>query len=470
MKITQQPIIARQPSAVDPAYYQSLVISGMKCFREKTTFNFADSEGRPAQWTVILGDNGVGKTTVLQCLAGMSVRAGLIRNKDGTEVPLLEQHWGGQAWIAFHLDRHSLGQTKTECKAMVVLGSTFARKEPLAVRDWDFSITSKKRPDGQSEINESSTRSKPEGMAGLQVYAYGAGRRMAVTSRIPYNADAVRGIFNDDFPLTNAEEWLLELDHLAKTDSPSQSRARHQRKAVEQLLTRVLPEIEAIRIDVDKSTISQGETLRVRFKNPYGWVRIDQLSFGYQTMVSWLVDLTRRLYTRYPNSNDPIAEPAIALVDEIDLHLHPKWQQTVMDYLSDRFVNTQFIVTAHSPLIIQSQRATNVILLERIGEKVVARQDLNEIKKWRVDQILASDLFGLKRTRAPEIEKLYDERSTLLGNARLTAEQKRRLAELNRQIEQLPTADTPEMIEVEALLRKAAKEHLQKTSPEPDAT
>jgi AAA domain, putative AbiEii toxin, Type IV TA system len=42
-------------------------------------------------------------------------------------------------------------------------------------------------------------------------------------------------------------------------------------------------------------------------------------------------------------------EPAIVLVDEIDLHLHPKWQRQLIGFLTERFPNTQFIVTAHSP-------------------------------------------------------------------------------------------------------------------------
>ena len=158
-------------------------------------------------------------------------------------------------------------------------------------------------------------------------------------------------------------------------------------------------------------------------------------------------------------SENPIAEPAIVLVDEIDLHLHPKWQQTVIDYLSERFVNTQFIVTAHSPLIIQSKRTANVILLDRDGDKVVARQDLDAIKEWRVDQILTSDLFGLERTRKPEIEMIYDERSKLLGKAKLTTTERRHLNALNAKIHQLPTAESEEMRDVEALLRAVAKEN-----------
>jgi hypothetical protein len=89
----------------------------------------------------------------------------------------------------------------------------------------------------------------------------------------------------------------------------------------------------------------------------------------------------------------------------------------------------------------------------------VARQDLDSVKEWRVDQILTSDLFGLDRTRRPEIERLYDERSGLLAQTELTPQDRARIEELNRAIHELPTAETKEMREVESLLRSVASEH-----------
>jgi hypothetical protein len=201
----------------------------------------------------------------------------------------------------------------------------------------------------------------------------------------------------------------------------------------------------------------------VKFKTPFGWQNIESLSYGYQTMICWLVDLTRRLFDRYPDSVDPLSEPAIVLVDEIDLHLHPKWQREVMDYLSERFTNTQFIVTAHSPLIIQNQRAANVILLKRIpGEngqpdRVEVRQDLDEIKRWRADQILTSDLFGLATANGPEIDTLEAERDTLLEKEKPSAHERQRLAELDRELSRLPSYSSHESVKAEQLLREAAQ-------------
>jgi len=124
-------------------------------------------------------------------------------------------------------------------------------------------------------------------------------------------------------------------------------------------------------------------------------VRVDGLGYGYQTMIAWVVDLAKRLFERYPNSNNPLAEPAIVLIDEIDLHLHPEWQRKIIQFLTAQFPNTQFIVTSHSPLIVQSADNINLVLLEKKGEQVTITQpDITTYKGWTIEEILG-ELMGL---------------------------------------------------------------------------
>lgn len=68
------------------------------------------------------------------------------------------------------------------------------------------------------------------------------------------------------------------------------------------------------------------------------------------------------MYDRYPTSENPLAEPAVVLIDEI-LHHHSKWQRGLIKALSDTFPNTQFIVSTHSPIIIQSLSNVNLYVL-----------------------------------------------------------------------------------------------------------
>src|SRR5258708_13262756 len=116
-------------------------------------------------------------------------------------------------------------------------------------------------------------------------------------------------------------------------------------------------------------------------------------------MVTWMVDLAARMFESYPDSNNPVAEPAIVLVDEIDLHLHPKWQRKIFEYLSDKFPQTQFIVTAHSPLVVQSAPIdANIVLLRKEGGHVVIDNEKTSVQNCRLPQILTTHLFCAKCT------------------------------------------------------------------------
>ena len=170
-----------------------------------------------------------------------------------------------------------------------------------------------------------------------------------------------------------------------------------------------------------------------------------------------MVDFASRMFDLYPDSPNPLAEPAVVLVDEIDLHLHPKWQRTLMGYLSERFPNTQFIATAHSPLVVQAAQDANIVLLRREGDHVVIENNMEAVRNWRVDQILTSDLFGLESARPPETDKLLAERTKILSKAKLTKKDRERLKKLEEEIGSLPTGETPEEIEAMDVIRRAAE-------------
>lgn len=99
---------------------------------------------------------------------------------------------------------------------------------------------------------------------------------------------------------------------------------------------------------------------------------LEQLSDGERGLLALVFDLTRRLAIANPESDDPIAEGvALVMIDEIELHLHPKWQRDVLGRLRKVFQNCQFIVTTHSPLVLGEVEARCVRFLEFQDGKVV---------------------------------------------------------------------------------------------------
>jgi predicted ATP-binding protein involved in virulence len=202
--------------------------------------------------------------------------------------------------------------------------------------------------------------------------------------------DYTASLFSDDVTLINAEEWLLQTDYAAKNRA---KRAESRLAKIKQVLTSgILPDVSDFRF-----TTTENLNSFVEVQTDYGWIRFSELGYGYQTTIAWVVDLAKRLFDRYPNSQNPLAEPAIVLVDEIDLHLHPEWQRKIIQFLTNQFPNIQFIVTSHSPLVVQSAKQINLVLLEKKGDYVSISQPqfkTTTYQGWSVEEIL-DELMGL---------------------------------------------------------------------------
>lgn len=430
-----------------PVYFLSLEVENVRCFGPKQKLDLSDGNGRPAQWTIILGDNGVGKTTLLQCLVAVMPIGDFEYAEEtdeifGTIIPSYEGRY--LSWKPY---RYSQDRIQLSLSCDYFLGSHLQGKnggkevKGLQVNGWSEGIWVR-------------NNSEFEQLDELIGYAYGASRHMSQTALSESNSDSVASLFFDDASLLNAEEWFLQTDYTARINSPIQKQAIEQRRQLQEVLVNLLPDVSNIRI---ARLSEKNPKPRVELQTPYGWVSIKDLSLGYRTLIAWMVDFASRMFDIYSNSPNPLAEPAVVLVDEIDLHLHPRWQRKLMNYLSDRFPNTQFIATAHSPLVVQAATDANIVLLRREGDHVVIDNDPQTIEGWRVDQILTSELFGLESARPPQYDAALEERQKILSKAKLTKKDKGRLKTLEAQIGTLPTAETPQDIEAMDIIRRAAE-------------
>ena len=447
------------------AYFLSLTVENVRCFGPgPQTLDLRDPDGRPARWTVILGNNGNGKTTLLQALAFLaetrlrhSNRRKTAFDPDGSgHRDAILSHAGAQTSSAFAAD------STITCSLSAEVNGT-ARLDDVG-RSRFMTLVSELDPLG------SSTRFSPPANDVLPAdwpprlvpccFGYGAGRR-ATTSTLRSDLghlDPLVTLVDESVDLRDAEEWLLRLDYSASKPSEIQDQQRDRLDRVKRLLADVLPDVEEVRItqpDRAKPTPS------VEFLTPDGWVPLARVGYGYRTTVVWLVDFMSRMVEHYPDSPDPLGEPAVVLVDEVDLHLHPSWQRKLMGLLSGRFPNTQFVVTAHSPLFVQAAagEAANLAVLRRDPDKghVVIDNDPAVVANWRVDQVLTSDLFGLESARPPQIVGAMEERKRLLTKAKPTAADRRRVEALEREIGPLPTGETAEDAETRRLLEESLR-------------
>ena len=115
---------------------------------------------------------------------------------------------------------------------------------------------------------------------------------------------------------------------------------------VRQAVQRVFPDLAEPHIELNP--------LRFVIKQGTEWFNITQLSDGYKTLLGMVIDLSARMAMANPHLDDPLAAEAIVMIDELDLHLHPQWQQRIAGDLLKAFPNSQFIVSTHSPYIVEA--------------------------------------------------------------------------------------------------------------------
>lgn len=128
----------------------------------------------------------------------------------------------------------------------------------------------------------------------------------------------------------------------------------------------------------------------------------EQLSEGYRSIIIFVSDLLFRLSSKIGNDKDVKSSKGVVFVDEIDLHLHPKWQRVIINRLRLLFPNIQFFFTTHSPTIIQGASEDAIVyrIYKENGETKASepylRKDLNHLM---INTLLTSPLFGLDDSR-----------------------------------------------------------------------
>ena len=104
------------------------------------------------------------------------------------------------------------------------------------------------------------------------------------------------------------------------------------------------------------------------YKDDKTEIPISKLSAGYQSLLWMIMDLANRVCLLNPELESREQVTGIVLIDEIDLHLHPKWQWNVIEALRKTFAGVQFIIATHSPIVISAAKEANLILLDDAGE------------------------------------------------------------------------------------------------------
>lgn len=131
-------------------------------------------------------------------------------------------------------------------------------------------------------------------------------------------------------------------------------------------------------------------------------ISVMRLSQGEKTLLALVLDIARRLIILNPSLEYPLEGNGIVLIDEFDLHLHPKWQKDVASKLVKNFPNCQFFLTTHSSLVLTEAKSKNVFIINEDNDGSINISRPNQTYGLDSNQILdelmkPSDIKSLSR-------------------------------------------------------------------------
>lgn len=450
-----------------PIYIKNLKLKNIRTFGEVELI-FENKDGTLPQWTIILGDNGIGKSTLLHSVAWMKPLFSYQKDNKLTDYipsPYITDEENDRfiGLVSKSNDAYKAGSNITANfqSNKVLKSKTIVNKDDICKTCVDFKIN---KDEELLDVNFDLNTTKNNNFKDNEVliYAYSASRTLGNLNIFePEMEDMIPDFINEKTILYDAQQILININHgILGAKGIEQERFKVYENNVKKMLVSLLPDISHIgdiHINPPRLVNKRMKESEVLITTKHGKkIPLNDFSLGYKNAVYWSMDLSWRLFNHYPDSKNALEEPAIALVDEIDLHLHPKWQTEIIESLSCHFPNVQFIVTSHSPLMVQSDSQANFAVLQfnTDSESVEVINEPIEVNGWRVDQILTSEFFGLKSSRGSEYKNLLSRRSLLIAKKSLTQKETKELKSITEKLSQYPSGDSLEEIEDRKFIRQ----------------
>lgn len=147
----------------------------------------------------------------------------------------------------------------------------------------------------------------------------------------------------------------------------------------------------------------------IMINTPSGEIYYEYLSSGFKSIISILFGIIKEIEFRFKDPKINAEDfQGIILIDEIELHLHPEWQEKIVSILLDVFPKGQFFASTHSPHVIQTAKPEQIIALGLDGNDVVQRELPSTefgFQGWTIEEVLI-DVMGMKNLRTDIFENL----------------------------------------------------------------
>jgi predicted ATPase len=319
---------------------------------------FREPFGEQEPWLLLLGENGVGKSSVLKAvtlaLMDPAARAERVPNAS-TSVRI-----GGRA---------RRGRVKLTLSDGSVIEMTFQRGDEA------FRTTGRQPP--------------------FLVLGYGPTRLPPPPHFTPGPLERLRvgNLFDALASLRDVERWLADTEAV-----PTASFNLHATD-----LKAMLP------MDADERLLRRAGRVFARTNGVT--VPLPELSDGFRSVIALATDMMQHFAASYESMT---TAEGLVLLDEVEVHLHPRWRMTVISQLRTVFPRVRFIATSHDPLCLQQTEAGEVVVMRRGSDRGVYAEVTNVPKGLRADQLLTGDWFGLGTTVDAETAKFIEDHGKLL--------------------------------------------------------
>lgn len=392
---------------------KTMEVENFKNFKHrKFTFN--------ERFTLIIGDNGTGKTSVLEALSvGLG---GFLAGIDGIATrniysQEIRREWDRVGDATVTLEKQF--PCSVTCSG-VIHGKEFTWRRSIETLKGKTTRThAKEIIRYASEIQRQITKEKNHDVI-LPLIAYQSAGRLFSQKKNKWvdpfqRQDLSRFIGYIDCLEAESNiklfvNWLRRMTMIKVTKQKRIGELEATLGAVEEFMKGLVEEGEHVGIVYD----FEEEEVMVQLGNKYIPLRL--MSAGYRSVIGMVADLAFRMSILNPQLKESAVKetPGIVLIDEIDLHLHPKWQWRIVEDLKRTFPKVQFIATTHAPIVISSCKEGEIIrLYEEDGDIVDERQ--NSPYGWLVENVLTNVMETYTRVpviqeKINEIKKLYSKK------------------------------------------------------------
>ena len=436
-------------------YVRDIHIQNVKLLKDvRLSFLRGDEE---RMWTVLVGENGVGKTTILQCIA--LAASGPDRANQLADVPSLPDRRSTQSTTTIeaifsfgqlgHLDRSypfllakpdapprirsrielptknyvmigfsNYNNNKTNTETIHYSSKYTDTKSLREVRREFRELLANLYKEGKNfnELSIFIESTEPKGidpivqararnLRGWFVAGYGVDRKLPSPNNAPKLTDPA---FQRLAPLFDKGPIVATgFSDLFDTNEDKRAYASHLKKA---LLSNsgILPRIKGLELRGQGGAASSKHLIlgdRFGFevggkavKVPATW-----LSQGYQATIAWIADLIGQLFWDAGRAVDADKMEGLVLIDEIDIHLHPTWQVTLIQALKTTFPRIQFVVTTHSPMVLPGLQKDEILRVKLDEQGSVVVEEMDESPAVMTGSELYEAFFGIEGLYPKEI-------------------------------------------------------------------